>query len=130
MPLDLCWGKIRLETTARSVLDRAVGDLNRRFGVKLRLVRLSSGKVIACRAGDFWFCRVGDDGRPPQTRTLAVDTRPEQRTLLPADDPADFAECCDLLGFRTEDERGQFRAFLNPDPGPIPGPTAPVQGAS
>lgn len=122
------WKRIRLDAAARSLLDRAVGDLGRQLGLKLRLLRLPSGMVTACRVDDLWFCRVGDGGDPPRLRTLAVDSRPEQRNLLPGEDDADFAECADILGLRTDDERARFRAFLDPVAHPAGPATTP--GAS
>ena len=108
------WKRIRLDAAARSLLDRAVGELGRQLGAKLRLLRLPSGMVTVCRVDDLWFCRVGDGGTPPRIWTLAVDSRPEQRNLLPGLDEADFAECADLLGLRTADDLARFRAFLHP----------------
>ena len=124
MTPELKWRKIRLDGADRSTLDRAVGALGRRLGVPLRLVRLAHGKLVACRVDDLWFCHVGDGGQPPQTWTVAVDTRPEPRALRPRDDPADFAECCDLLGLRDEARQAELRAFLTPPPAPEPN-TAP-----
>ena len=128
MSISLEWRKQRLDSTSRPILDRAVTDLNRKLGAKLRIVKLSSGKLVACHVEDLWFCRVSDDGDPPCVWTVAVDTRPEQRTLLPTEDPADFDECCDLLGFRTEGQQREFRDFLIPDHDQTEASTA--QGAS
>ena len=122
------WSRIRLDPAARSLLDRGIGDLSRRLGVKLRLLRLPSGMVTVCHADDLWFCRVGDGGDPPRIWTLAIDSRPEQRNLLPGEVEADFAECADILGLRTDDERDRFRTFLNPvarSAGPSTTPGAP-----
>ena len=114
----LQWAKVRLDATTRSVLDRAVTHLGRALALNLHLVKHPSGKLIAFRVEDLWFCRVGDGGHPPRTWTLAIDTRPEPRTLLPAQNDEDFAECCDLLGFRTAEQQDHLRAFLLPDPDP------------
>ncbi len=128
MSLGLRWGKLRLDSTTRSLLDRAVADLNRKRDVKFHLIKHPWGKLIACHVDDLWFCHVGDGGRPPRIWTLAVDTRPEQRTLLPDQSGADFDECCDLLGFRTEEQRSQFREWLRPDMDQAE--TFPIPGAS
>ena len=125
MTTDLKWGRVRLDSATRPVLDRALGALGRRLGAALRLARHHSGKVVACRAGDLWFCRVLDAAEPPRTWTVAVDTRPEPRTLLPLESAADFAECCDLLGHRTAAEQARFRGFLALDPHLDPDLTAP-----
>ena len=114
--LELKWTKIRLDAAARSTLDRAVADVNRRLEAPVHLVRHPSGRVLVCRVADLWFCHVGAAESESPIWTLAVDTRPEQRTLLPARLEADFAECCDILGLRTAGEHAAFRAFLTPQP--------------
>ncbi len=117
---QLIWRKIRLDAKSRSIFDRAVADVNRKLGVKWHLIRHPSGKLTSCRVDDLWFCHVGDASPEPRVWTLAIDTRPEQRTLLPGADAADFDECCDILGFRTEAQRAEFRTFLEPKPVPPP----------
>ena len=82
MAVGLQWVKLTLDATARSIIDRAIGDLSRREGSKLVLIRKRQGKIMGCRAEDLWFCHVRDENFPP--RTLAIDVRPEQRTLLPS----------------------------------------------
>ena len=113
MATDLKWGKARLEPPVRSLLDRGLGDLNRDGGEQNRPIRLPGGKQFICHVEDLWFCRVGDGGSPPRTWSLVVDSRLPQRTLLPTRSALDFEECCDILGFRAEEQRRRFRDFLD-----------------
>ena len=125
MPIHLKWSRTRLDPTVRSLLDRAMGDLNRTSGQHVRPIRLPGGKLIVSLIEDLWFCRVGDGGNPPLTWTVVVDSRPPQRTLLPTRVAADFDECCDLLGLRSTEQRGQFHDFLHPDTDrSVPSPAA------
>ena len=111
MTPDLKWSKVKLDPGARSALDRAIAALGRRLGQPYCLARLPHGRILACRVDDFWFCRAGPS-KSLHPHPVLVDTRPEPRTLLPLDDEADFAECCDLLGLRTDEEQAGLRTFL------------------
>jgi hypothetical protein len=57
---------------------------------------------------------VSDGGRPSEILPLAITTDAASRLLAPTRRTEDFDECCELLGFRDEEQRDRFRRFLLP----------------
>ena len=128
MSTDFQWVKSRLAADLRVLLDRAVGEFNRDLGGNYHWIKQPFGKILACPVGNVWFIHLGNGSRPPRFRTMAVAIHAEPRWWLPAERPADFEECCHLLGFQTEAQRHQFRDFLQPHSGRTLASTVP--GAS
>lgn len=132
-PTELRWEKIRLTKEIRSWLDRAATEVTPILGGKFHIIRHPFGRIIACRSANLLFFHVGDGGRPPELLPLAITTDGASRLLLPTRRTEDFDECCELLGFRDEEQRDLFRRFLLPrsglqrrrEPNRISDPTLP-----
>jgi hypothetical protein len=115
---DLKWEKIRPTEETRRLLDRAAAEVTPRSGGKFHVIRHPFGKIIACRSANLYFFHVGDGGRPPEILPLAITTDAASRLLVPTRSPEDFDECCELLGFRDEEQREAFWRFLLPRSAP------------